>query len=134
MENKALLQLVERIVSAPNNDVRIQELMNFAPEALLHRAGLTHRASLLETTLSYTGAMTVGMVMGASAALMLVPGARGELRSRFRKSLDKLDHDEKPSKGNHIDTKGEGHSSRDPSTSMTGRSDRQSIVSAPNHG
>jgi hypothetical protein len=65
---------------------------------------------------------------------MLVPGARSELRARFRKSLDRLDRDEKPSSGNHIDTKADGHSSRDPSTSMTGRSDRQSIVSAPNHG
>lgn len=134
MENQAILALVERIVNAPNNDARVKELMNFAPEALLHRAGLTHRSSLLESTLSYTGAMTVGMFMGASAALMLVPGARSELRARFRKSLDRLDHDEKPSSGNHIDTKADGHSSRDPSTSMTGRSDRQSIVSAPNHG
>ena len=143
MENQAILALVERIVNAPNNDARVKELMNFAPEALLHRAGLTHRSSLLESTLSYTGAMTVGMFMGASAALMLVPGARSELRARFRKSLDRLDHDEKPSSGlsregkqqpNHIDTKAESHPQRDPSTSMTGRSDGKSIVSAPNHG
>lgn len=134
MENQAILALVGRIVNAPNNEARVKELMTFAPEALLHRAGLTHRASLLESTLSYTGAMTVGMFMGACAALMLVPGARSELRARFRKSLDRLDRDEKPSTGNHIDTKAEHTSSRDPSTTMTGRSDRQSIVAAPNHG
>ena len=189
MENKALLQLVERIMNAPNNDARIQELMNFAPESLLHRAGLTHRSSMLESTLSITGAISVGMILGASGAMMLVPGARKELRARLRKSLDRLDHDTVASAGGvvdttatkvdpkrdpkdhsvspkaqltrdpmgdpasdpmgdpkhskqepHLDPKSDprdelkAHPMRDPSTSLTGRSDRQTTGSPTNHG
>jgi len=115
MDNQALLQLVDRIVKAPDNDARIKELMNFAPEALLQRAGLTHRSSMLESTLSFTGAMTVGMMVGASAALMLVPGARSELRARIRKSLDRVEE-----KSESVITEIQ-MDMKDPSKSMTGR-------------
>ncbi len=115
MDNQALLQLVDRIVKAPDNEARIQELMSFAPEALLQRAGLTHRSSMVESTLSFAGAMTVGMMVGASAALMLVPGARSELRARIRKSLDRAE-DKPESEATEIQL-----DMKDPSKSMTGR-------------
>lgn len=112
MDNQALRQLAERIVKAPDNETRIQELISFAPEALL---GSSHRSSIVASTFSFAGAMTLGMVVGASATLMLVPGARGELRERVRKMLDRREAKaEAEPEEIQLDMK-------DPSKSMTGR-------------
>lgn len=114
MDNQALRQLAERIVKAPDNETRIQELIAFAPEALLHRTG-SHRSGIVESTLSFAGAMTLGVVVGASATLMLVPGARGELRERVRKMLERREtKTEADPEEIQLDMK-------DPSKSMTGR-------------
>lgn len=115
MDNQALRQLVERIVKAPDNETRIQELISFAPEALLHRSGSSHRGSMVESTLSFTGAMALGAVVGAGATLMLVPGARSELRERVRKMLERREaKTEVAPEEIQLDMK-------DPSKSMTGR-------------
>jgi hypothetical protein len=95
MDRQAMTQLAERIARAPNNEARVQELVNLAPDAMLSRIGLAHRSSMLGTALTFTGVFVVGAAIGAGAALLFAPTTGQELQTKIKKQGRRLSRDVK---------------------------------------
>jgi len=85
MDRQQMIDLAQRIVHAPDNDARVQELVQLTPSSTLARIGLAHRPSMLGSVLSFTGAVAIGAIIGAGTALLLAPTSGEELQTKLRR-------------------------------------------------
>jgi gas vesicle protein len=90
-----MIQLAQRIMNAPDNDTRVQELVALTPDATLARIGLARRPSFLGTALTITGAVAVGAVLGAGTALLFAPTSGRELQTKLRRQAKRVSKDVK---------------------------------------
>jgi hypothetical protein len=95
MDRQAMIDFAQRMMHAPDNDARVHELVNLAPDSALARVGLARQPSMLGTVLSFTGAIAFGAVIGAGAALLLAPTSGEELQGKIRKQVRRLSRDVK---------------------------------------
>lgn len=90
MEPQTMFDLAQRITRAPNNDARMQELMELVSNRTLSRFGVAHRTSALSMVLSLTGAVAIGAILGAGTALLLAPTSGKELQTKLRGQAQRL--------------------------------------------
>ena len=124
MDSQSMIQLAQRILHAPNNDARVSELVHLAPDAALARIGLAHRSSFLGTALSLTGALVVGVAIGAGAALLFAPTSGNELQAKLRRQAKRLSREAKKAAGR---VEAVVSSESTPSTSLDGASNHDGV-------
>lgn len=90
MDLQSMLTLAQRLVGAPDNAARAQQIMGLTPDRMLSSIGLSHRPSTLGAILPIAGALVVGAAVGAGMALLLAPTTGPELQSRIRTQVDRL--------------------------------------------
>lgn len=100
MDRQDIIDFAQRMRSARNNDARMQELVRLAPDSALARVGLQRQSSMLGTVFAYGGAVAVGALIGAGAALLLAPTDGKEMRNRVRRQAKRVSRDVKKVTGN----------------------------------
>jgi gas vesicle protein len=95
MDRQQIIDFAQRMRNARDNDARMQEVMRLAPDSALSRLGLQRQSSLLGSVLAYGGAMALGALVGASAALLLAPTSGEEMRNRVRRQAKRVSRDVK---------------------------------------
>lgn len=95
MDKQQIIDFAQRMRSARDNDARMQEVVRLAPDSTLSRLGLQHRSSLLGTVLAFGGAVAIGAVIGAGAALLLAPTDGKEMRTKIRRQAKRVSRDVK---------------------------------------
>lgn len=100
MDRQEIIDFAQRMRSARNNDARMQELVRLAPDSALARVGLQRQSSMLGTVLAYGGAVAIGALIGAGAALLLAPTDGKEMRNRVRRQAKRVSRDVKKVTGN----------------------------------
>jgi len=90
-----MMDFAQRMIHAPDNDTRAREIVGLTPDATLARIGLARQPSTIGIVLSYAGAVALGAIAGAGAALLLAPTSGDELQEKIRTQAKRMSRDMK---------------------------------------